>query len=209
MPLNNETDYCYVRFLNAIPNSPAVDIYMNGILMSENVEYSGYTNFMTLKSDTYLFEAIPSNNSNNTAILSIKVYLFKNSYYTIAIIGHTSSPDLELIADRPHTESAKYGLSYIRFVNLSPNSESCNIEIDFVPLFYHLYFMEVSNYLPIALKNPATTADVDGQTYTLSGISFEMEKYYTVYILGFSKNLTPGISLVTLMEGRGNFTFQT
>ena len=73
MPLNNETDYCYVRFLNAIPNSPAVDIYMNGILMSENVEYSGYTNFMTLKSDTYLFEAIPSNNSNNTAILSIKV----------------------------------------------------------------------------------------------------------------------------------------
>ena len=196
----------YVRFLNAIPNAPALDIYMNDNIISKGLEYSEFTDFEVQVSDTYLVEAY-FHNTKSSPVLSVKVYLFENTYYTIPLIGTMQSPNLELIADRPSLEKTKHNLSYIRFVNLSPNSNSCDISIDTIPIFYHLYFMEVSNYLPIALQEFTISAMVDDETINLSDFKLEHEKYYTIYILGFSKGLKPGISIKVLKEGRGSINF--
>ncbi len=206
---NNESNqnYCYMRFLNAIPDSPALDIYMNGEIAAKNLAYSNNTHFQTQPSNTYEVD-VYKHNTHTEPIFSIKVYLFKNTYYTIPLVGTMDTASLELIADRPHTpEDSTHSLSYIRFVNLSPNSDICNIQIDTIPVFYHSYFMEVSNYLPIRLQKFTISAIVDDKTYSLSNFTLKREKYYTAYILGLSKGLEPGISIHILEEGRGNFDF--
>ena len=177
------SNYTYVRLLNAIPGSPGIDVYMNGESVAENLEYAQFTNYLIKGSDTYTLEAY-KHNTYDEPIISIRVYLFANTYYTIPLIGTMELPEIELIADRPSAEETRADLSYIRFVNLSPNSNMSNIDIDGVPIIYHLHYMEVSNYLPLTKCNFSLSVIVDNKTYTYPDIKLNFKKYYTIYILG-------------------------
>ena len=101
--LNN---YTYVRLLNAIPGSPGIDVYMNGESVAENLEYAQFTNYLIKGSDTYTLEAY-KHNTYDEPIISIRVYLFANTYYTIPLIGTMELPEIELIADRPSAEETR------------------------------------------------------------------------------------------------------
>lgn len=202
------SNYTYVRLLNAIPGSPGIDVYMNGESVAENLEYAQFTNYLIKGSDTYTLEAY-KHNTYDEPIISIRVYLFANTYYTIPLIGTMELPEIELIADRPSAEETRADLSYIRFVNLSPNSNMSNIDIDGVPIIYHLHYMEVSNYLPLTKCNFSLSVIVDNKTYTYPDIKLNFKKYYTIYILGYSKGLELGITVEVSEEGRGNIVFSS
>ena len=202
------SNYTYVRLLNAIPGSPGIDVYMNGESVAENLEYAQFTNYLIKGSDTYTLEAY-KHNTYDEPIISIRLYLFANTYYTIPLIGTMELPEIELIADRPSAEETRADLSYIRFVNLSPNSNMSNIDIDGVPIIYHLHYMEVSNYLPLTKCNFSLSVIVDNKTYTYPDIKLNFKKYYTIYILGYSKGLEPGITVEVSEEGRGNIVFSS
>ena len=53
MIIRNDKDVSYVRVFHASPNAPAVDIYVNGSLVFENLSYKEFTEYVPLPMGEY------------------------------------------------------------------------------------------------------------------------------------------------------------
>lgn len=63
-----DTGYCRFRFVNMIPNLPAVDVYLNGILMKSNVAFMATSDTFTVRTGVYA----PGYNSAVTTTWAIR-----------------------------------------------------------------------------------------------------------------------------------------
>lgn len=50
---NMDTGYCRFRFVNLIPNLPAADLYLNGVLIKANVAYLAATDTFSVRTGVY------------------------------------------------------------------------------------------------------------------------------------------------------------
>lgn len=197
-----DVDKAYIRFLHALPNDPPVnvDVYINKKLVVKNFKYEDFTPYLTAHAGTYIIQIYPTEN-NVDQLLDIRVTLHPHEIATAAIIGTTSQVGLEVISDYP--QEIDESLSFMRFINLSPDKVAVDVYIDETPVVYELDFTEVTEYLSLFPgKHTMKVKLSDSQKTIVSHPNMVLKggNYYSTILVGFI-NGTPLAEVLIPLEG--------
>ena len=192
----------YLRFFHALPNDPPVnvDIFVNNRLLVKNFKFEDFTEYLPAHPGTYHIQIFPTGN-HIEQLLSIHITLEDSMSYTAAIIGTVNDISLELFSDLKGPIDENY--AYMRFINLSPDTEGIDIYIDKTPVVYDINFMEATDYLQ--LESGKHTMEVyltsNGErVVSHPNMVLKSGNVYTTYIVGFSKG-RPYIEVLIPLEG--------
>lgn len=191
----------HIRLFHAVPNAPAVDVYLNGDLISEGLAYSKFTPYLPVEPGDYTVEIYPTGTSQ-PLILESDVTIPDDKIYTVAVIGLPSSPSLYPIEDpRTPLEPNTVGL---RFGHLSPDAPNVDIRTDEGDiLFENIGYKDVTDYK--ILEPGRYTIDVvpTGSTKAVllvPNINLKGNRLYSIYAIGLV-NMEPFLQVVIPLDG--------
>lgn len=190
-----------IRFLHSIPGAPNVDIYANGQLLYSNLAFGSLTDYIDLSPQEYDIMLYKSGMHNNP-LFSEQIEVLPDGMSTISITPENNEITLFVMDDvQPESDSA---LSYIRFINLSPNSQPLSLNLpEEISLFNKASYLEASEYYPISPGihsfNVSSQDDTLGRK-SINNINLTPGLFVTIYIIGLM-NGTPQLGYVLAKDG--------
>ncbi|MDR5586584.1 MULTISPECIES: DUF4397 domain-containing protein [Clostridium] len=183
-----------VRFIHAIPESLSVDIYANDKPLYSNIsfgEVSNYINIAPGKYDIKLYKAY----TYDTPLISKTIEILPLSYSTINITYENKEVAFFKLDDGEF--EANPLLSYVRFINLSPNLSGISLSLPDGPLLFdEIPYLETTDYYPVSpgIYN-FVVSDKNNFSKFISNINLEKNMFITIYIVGIF-NDTPRIGYI-------------
>ena len=191
----------YIRIVNASPNAPAVDVFVNGHLVADDLAYTAFTEYMPAEPGVYEIRVMPTGLNSVLATLE-QAELLPGDIYTLAVIGLETDLSLELIPDSPRGQ-APNGRAFMRFINLSPYDTEFDIQLSGAPVVTALRFTESSDYVSMnpGMYQMKVFSSRDGQL-ALSNprVPVRANRYYAAYIVGLERG-TPPLQVLLPLEG--------
>jgi len=114
-----------VRFLQASPNVPLVNVLVDGKSVSANLGYGHNTGYVSMKSGSRRVEFMPA--SGGAAVLDQTIAVGSSSNQTLVATGSSSSATGIVLADGGTT--ATTGDGYVRVVNAASNMGIADVYI--------------------------------------------------------------------------------
>lgn len=196
------TDKSYVRLFNASPNSPDIDVYVNGKLMLQNFAYKNFSKYVAVPPDEYTIKIYPTGQTTNP-ILDTKLYIPQNTAFNVAIIG--KYPDINLYpVPEPYT-GQNFGRPCIRFINLAPDGPTVDVTLaNGTKVFNNIGYKDIADYACIPSGTytfqvrPAGGNDI---ILTIPDIQLSSNNYYTIYLTGLAEG-SPALEAKTVLEPR-------
>ncbi|WP_352399068.1 DUF4397 domain-containing protein [Anaerotignum sp.] len=194
------TLYSYLRFFNAFPSVPAVDIYVNGKRVASDLKYRFFTDYYKTFPGYYRIQVFEAG-TTQTPLLVTFISLIGYRIYTAAITGTGEEAGLELINDsiRPLPRRS----SFLRFVQLSATAPVMDAYLDDSLVLAEIDFREVSRYLT---TSPGSH-NLKMRDYISGGVLVEEPDVnldggsaYTVYVIG-DMNDRVGLQILVVQEG--------
>jgi hypothetical protein len=189
------------RIFHAIPNAPAVDVYLNNKRIAQNLRYGNFTQYLPLQPGTYTVKLVNSTKPSEI-LLTKNISVNGSSIYTIAAVGYFPKIDLQPILE-PKGPIIP-GKFFIRFGNLSPNSQNLDLTlIDGTQLFNNIPYRGITDYIPLnAGKYNFQIKDSKTGTLLLNvpNIDLRMSKFYSIYSIGLI-NDRPPLQVVIPLDG--------
>ena len=190
----------YVRFLNAAPGAPAVDIYVNGRRVAANLRYRGFTEYMKVFPGWYRIAVFAAGTRRNPlTVTTLRVRA--NDILTMAVTGLAGSISTQVIRDDRRRLNRNRAL--VRFVQLSPNAPTMDAYWDDALVLADLNFGDVSRYLQTTAgsHNLKMRDSLTGANLVESpDVTVENGKAYTIYIVGDMNDRT-GLQILVPLEG--------
>lgn len=181
-----------VRFIHAVGNAPSVDIYINGSMIVEDISFSKVSQYSKLLSGNYEIQ-IYNTGVYGTPLLSQNISFFSGSNYTISIV--TLDNQLFLFRLRDNDIPITNESTFLRFINLSPNSPLLSLDLDTnVGLFNDVEYIETTGYYPMSAgiyNFKLIVVPYETISKNIRNITLEPEKFYTIYILGLYSSTPP------------------
>lgn len=182
----------YVRVLNASPNSPPIDIYLDNKLIVQNLAYKEFSNYLLFPAGDHNIKVYPSGQNVNP-IIDSPINLPPGFAFNIATIG--SFPNIILYAVPEPTEPQNFGRACIRLINLSPNSPPIDIRVqDGTKIFSSVKY---EDYEPYACIPPGTytfrviPTATNNVLFTIPNVQLMPNKYYAIYVVGLAGGSPP------------------
>lgn len=190
MIIRNDMNISYVRVLNASPDAPAVDIYINGGLIFKNIKFKDFTEYVQLSMGQYKMEVYPVGQMDKP-VLAQNIQVPEKQVITIAAAGNFE--DLQLI---PYIEGDADGLamnqSRVRLIHLSPDAPEVDVLINGQIVFNNIGFMDATDYIKVVSGTYNIVVNLAGTNDTVLTFSLQLnsQKVYTVYVVGNPPNLS-------------------
>ena len=190
MIIRNDMNISYVRVLNASPDAPAVDIYINGGLIFKNIKFKDFTEYVQLSMGQYKMEVYPVGQMDKP-VLAQNIQVPEKQVITIAAAGNFE--DLQLI---PYIEGNADGLamnqSRVRLIHLSPDAPEVDVLINGQIVFNNIGFMDATDYIKVVSGTYNIVVNLAGTNDTVLTFSPQLnsQKVYTVYVVGNPPNLS-------------------
>ena len=190
MIIRNDMNISYVRVLNASPDAPAVDIYINGGLIFKNIKFKDFTEYVQLSMGQYKMEVYPVGQMDKP-VLAQNIQVPQKQVITIAAAGNFE--DLQLI---PYIEGNADGLamnqSRVRVIHLSPDAPEVDVLINGQIVFNNIGFMDATDYIKVVSGTYNIVVNLAGTNDTILTFSLQLnsQKVYTVYVVGNPPNLS-------------------
>ena len=190
MIIRNDMNISYVRVLNASPDAPAVDIYINGGLIFKNIKFKDFTEYVQLSMGQYKMEVYPVGQMDKP-VLAQNIQVPEKQVITIAAAGNFE--DLQLI---PYIEGNADGLamnqSRVRVIHLSPDAPEVDVLINGQIVFNNIGFMDATDYIKVVSGTYNIVVNLAGTNDTILTFSLQLnsQKVYTVYVVGNPPNLS-------------------
>ncbi len=189
----------YVRILHASPDAPPVDIYINDMLLVQNLAFKSFTDYYPLDPGVYNIKVFPAGQTQNP-VIDRDLRVPPNGIYTIAAINELSDITLYPILDTPMP--IPNNMVYVRFVHLSPGAPNVDVRLpDGTTLFEDVEYKEVTDYI---LVNPGTyTFEVfptgtDQSVLFVPNATLKPNRFYSVYAVGLAGGQPPLQALIPL-----------
>lgn len=194
--------FSFIRFLHASPNTPAIDIYINGKKAVSNLPYGSLAGYAALPTNLHKIETYPTGQTIDP-LLSIPMSLGEDTFTTMTIAGLLPSLQYRIYRDRK--ENVPTNESYIRFVHLSPRTPAVDVVLETgETLFSSITFGRTEQYKKInpgVYKLHVRASGTPNVLLTLPQLTFEGGKAYTIYAIGLLEG-SPSLSAVVLTDGR-------
>lgn len=179
-----------IRLFHAAAGAPPVDIYLNNTKIAENFSFSDLSNYLTVapgKHKVTIYEAGSTNNS----LYSEDLTILPASTDTVSIVLLEST--LSLFTAKDATFLGESNLSFIRFINFSPNSPLLSLGLpNGDTLFNGAEYLETTGYFPLSAgiyDFEVFATDATSFKKFIKGINLSPGKYHTIYIIGlFDEN---------------------
>lgn len=178
-----------VRVFHASPNAPAVDVYIDGQLLVNDLSFTNFSDYSYLEEGMHTIQITPTGDPSKIVINKM-VDVPDDRIFTIAAVGNLEDIELLLLEDDinevPSTKEAT-----LRVVHLSPDAPAVNIIANNNTIFKNINFKESSNYI----KVPAGMYDVkvalsENENIVLSSkVNLKANRIYTIFAVGNPPNL--------------------
>jgi hypothetical protein len=174
-----------VRVFHTSPNAPAVDVYVNGQKVLQELKYKQLSKYLKVPTGQYSVDIYPSGQTTSP-VLSEMVYILPSLRYTIAVVGNVNNLQLLPFFDNPYVS---YGETKVRFVHLSPNAPAVDIAVkDGNVLFNNVRYKEVSDYVKVSANQKLSlemrVAGTDNVVLTVPNVRLDSNKSYTIATTG-------------------------
>ena len=197
MIIRNDKDVSYVRVFHASPNAPAVDIYVNGSLVFENLSYKEFTEYVPLPMGEYNVQVYPTGQTG-TPTLTQNISVPKQEIITVAAAGNLE--DLQLVPYiEGNAEDLQVNKSRVRVIHLSPDAPNLDVSLDGNVEFEDVGFLDATDYAQLPSKTYNMTVELaDTQDVVLTLMpEFKSQKVYTIYVIGNP----PDLSSIQSLDG--------
>ena len=180
-----------LRVAHLSPDAPAVDIWVNGAVVLDNVPYQAISGYLAVPAGEYRIQVTPTG-ASEPVVIDATVELAINKAYTVAATGLLAE-DLApmLLMDDLETMG---NTAKVRFVHASPDAPAVDVGISGGPvLFRDTEFREASEYLevPIGLYNlEVRLAGTMTVALPLPGVQFGYDTNYTIFAIGLAGDAT-------------------
>lgn len=183
----------YLRFFNAIIGDVAVDVYVDGTLVTQNLAYGEVSNYATLTSNVNLNHTVVvyQAGTRGNPILETRIPIDRGNVYTGALGGSLASIGLQIVAIQRMEIPTQ--MAIFRFDHLSPNNTALDVKLNGQKVFECVGFWNVTR--SIGLYTGAYTIELlpcGSQTpiYTMSSVNIGAGAY-TLYGIGLLDGQPP------------------
>ncbi|TWI56319.1 DUF4397 domain-containing protein [Halalkalibacter nanhaiisediminis] len=188
-----------VRIVHATPDAPAVDIYVDQVLLLEALEYTDVSEYIELPSGKHDIEIFPRGD-RDTSLAEEEITVEAGEKYTVAAIGEVESITLAAMVD---DQTLAEGKTKIRVAHFSPDTPDVYIStLAGDLLFQNVTYANTSDYVEI---NPSTydlvitEAQSDEIVTELSGLALKEGTVYTALAVGLL-NGSPEFDILLLTD---------
>ena len=173
----------YIRFLHAVSGAPAVDIYINGIMVAYNLKLGELTDYILNYPGNYNISIFASGDTTKP-LLNKTVTINKNASYTAAVAGSINNFDLYLTKES-REEVPPIREAAVSFTNYIPIESALDLYVsDGTMLFKDVRFSDSMPNISVFptderfdLKYPNTNAII-ASTPT---IQLQRNTYYSLF----------------------------
>ncbi len=178
-----------VSVVHASPDTPAVDVFVDGALTLENVAFFTASDYLNLPAGQYRVQVSPTGAGVEGAAIDATVTVNSGQAYTIAAIGSLDAGTLTAAVFEDNLSAPADGEARVGVVHASPDAPAVDVRLaDGTALISNLAFGEA-----VELDVAAGTYDLivtpagDPSTVVLdlAGTTLEAGNYYDVYAVGF------------------------
>lgn len=207
VPVAAQDEMASIRFAHLSPDTPAVDIYVNGDVLINNLLFTAVTPFLELPAATYEVVITPAGTSIDDAIInSSEIALEAGSTTTVASVGsiEDGTPGLTVIAE--DYSSIDAGNARITVVHSIENESAIDFYGSSILLVQALRYPEGSGDgaftrdVPVGRYNfEVNIAESDTTIRVANGVEIEAGEFYLIVAPGPQSN--EGELLVVTPEG--------
>lgn len=183
----------YLRFLNAIIGGGAVDVYVDGTLVVQSLDYGKVSNYATITSNVNLNHTVVvyQAGTKGNPILETRIPLNRGSVYTEALGGTMPSIGLQSVSIQRMEIPTQ--MAILRFDHLSPNNTGIDVKLNGQKVFSCVSFWQVTS--PIGLYTGSYTIELlpcgsQIPLYTLKSMNIGAGAY-TLYGIGLLDGQPP------------------
>lgn len=187
-PISNTVTNASLRVAHLSPDAPAVDIWVDGTRVLEDVSYKTFSDYLDVPAGAHNVQVTPAG-ATTPVVINADVTLTEDVSYTVAATGLLNDGDLSpivLVDDR----TPQSGTAQVRFVHASADAPAVNVGVTSgATLFSDVEFREASTYLSVdqgtydlsvlISANGTEVLQVNGQTLN-AGVN------YTVFAIGLA-----------------------
>lgn len=201
-----DTGEAYVRVAHLSPDAPAVDVWVDGAVVLQDVPFEAFSAYLALKPGDHTVQVTPANQSS-PVVIDADVTLTEDVYYTVAATGLLADIEGTVLVD-DRTQSAAQ--ARVRFVHTSPDAPAVDITLtDGTALFSDVSFRESGGYIAV----PAGTYDLQvrvagTETVALSfgDVPLGGNTTYSVFATGLLGDGSIAARVAVDSPGNGNTT---
>ena len=201
--LGMEGDAC-VQVIHASPDAPAVEVYVDGAMALEGLEFGAASGWVALPAGDHQVQVVASGEAVDTAVIDATLTLDAGVAYEVAATGLLADITAQVyVADLSMLEP---DMARIRVVHTSPDAPAVDIAVtDGDVLTADLSFPDAGDYLMVPAGaydlevRPAGTMDV---ALALPGVELEAGTVYDVFAIGLLEDGSLNVLVVaTSLDG--------
>lgn len=189
-----------IRLIHALPKAGPVDVYANGEIVAKNLAFGKFTSYLPLEPGDYEIQLYKSGFYDNP-LLTKTINLLPKSASTISVITLDKAIDLFVLKDS--IGSPNITNSFLRFINLSPNSPLLTLSLpNNIILFDSVEYVETTGYAKLSpgiYNFKITISSTEAIAKFINNIRLINSTYHTIYIIG-ELNGTPQIGYLLLKD---------
>ncbi|MBE0645304.1 MAG: DUF4397 domain-containing protein [Bacteroidetes bacterium] len=120
-----------VRFVHAVPDGPAVDIWVDGAPVATNVGFKGYSGYLTVNSGNRFLRVVPAGADSSAAIFRQLVAVRSLTKMTMAFFNSVAEVNLLITQERftyADETSMLVDSTDVKLINLAGTGEAYSLE---------------------------------------------------------------------------------
>ncbi|MEH7120718.1 DUF4397 domain-containing protein [Neobacillus vireti] len=198
-PIQTSQGEAEVRFLHTSPDSPNIDVYIQGNRVIKDLAFKQDSPFLRLKPGKYHIDIYPAGNMVDS-VLNKQITVDAGRHYTLTTIESVKKMRLLVYLNEPEVPVNE---AKVRFIHLSPDSPALDIAVkERDIIFPNVSYKQATEYLgltPMTVNLEARAAGSKEILLALPKASFKPNESYTIIFLGLSKD-KPAFQYITLKD---------
>jgi hypothetical protein len=143
-----------VRVVHGIPDAPAVDVYVNGVMAFGGAAFKGVTDYAgPLPTDDYLVQVVVSGTTDLNNYVFSETLTLGDADYTVIAMGTLSEADAydpHLHVYEDNNAVPMLNKAHVRFIHVSPDAPAVDVAVAGGPtLFSDVAYMGTGGYYPV------------------------------------------------------------
>mmetsp|Transcript_27461 Transcript_27461/g.38732 ORF Transcript_27461/g.38732 Transcript_27461/m.38732 type:complete len:215 (+) Transcript_27461:217-861(+) len=186
------------RVAHAVPDAPAVDVYVNGNIVWKNVSFTDITKYANLAAGIYQVQLNVAGTS--TVVLTTSLSVDSLNPVTVAAVNTLATISVDVFHDDNREPSGAKNAAF-KFVHLSPDAPAVNIQIGNTILFQNVGYLQETYYL----EEPAGKYTLDvvvpglGTVLTVP-VTLQAGQVYTAWAEGLVSTSAPSETLQAVLS---------
>ena len=123
---NHGTGDAEVRVIHASPDAPAVDVFVDGSAVLEDVTFTTVSDYLSLPAGSYDVAVAPAGAGVGSAVIDTSLTVDADTDYTVAAANQLANIEPVVFVDDNEADGPT-GLSRLRVVHLSPDAPAVDI----------------------------------------------------------------------------------